>query len=156
MPKAPSMVGTSKTKLPKTSLLALFHLPPPQGSPTNLGQARQSALMGPSLSSIKSEFKSGRCQVLTQLGRAEEQREILIWGWMPEMSAPWTRVAAFPLALRGQDFPQRAPQMVFVCSGTMKKENIWCKLLADRHRHMVGARRAWMLREAQARLCSSF
>lgn len=72
------------------------------------------------------------------------------------MSAPWTRVAAFLLALRGQDFPQRAPQMVFVCSATIKKANIWCNLLADRDRHMVGARRAWMLGKTHSRLCSGF
>lgn len=56
----------------------------------------------------------------------------------------------------GQDFPRRAPQMVFVCSATIKKENIWCNLLAGRGRHMVGATQAWMLGKTQSKLCSGF
>lgn len=147
-----------RQRQPKNSLLALFQL---QGSPTNLGQARQSALMGPKFSLIKSEFKSA-CKMpgpdsIVRMGRDEEQRKVLVSGcgcqkcrphghvWLPSR---WHR--------GGQDFPQRAPQMVFVCSATIKKENIWCNLLADRDRHMVGVRRAWVLGKTQSRLCSGF
>lgn len=40
------------------------------------------------------------------MGREEEQREVL---WMSEMSAPWTRGAAFLLAVRGPGFPSAGP-----------------------------------------------